>query len=659
MAGKPHEQLAGPLSSYLMTMGSTYPSPGLSRPFARFGRGPSAPRWGPTRSASSWATPRMGRARRRGLAGARRRRAQRGRRGALVDARGEPGIDAPLRERGDARLRHTARRGRVGSMTGAGGAYRTVSAEEAAAAVRDGDVLYCSLASLDYVLDAITARRDLRDVRVRLTTPGQDPGWLTPEAGDERFTVDFQIFIGDFARHATDSGLASYIPNLFSTELKQVERPDGCTFPDVFITRVSRPNEKGYVNFGPMLFNKRAYVRQCHTVIAEIDDTFPVFHGDCHRARLRDRLPRRGRPRTGQRRNPRERGAPRGRDSPRQPPRSDRLDPRPLAAGPAAAQLLALPQARPGRWWRRSWGGARAPTPTRSHRRSRPTWRKSSPTARTSRSAWASRAARLCGRGAFDGKQGLGLHSEMIIPGWTRLIHEGVMTDAHKQFRPGVAVAAGVGRLHSPRSRLHRGEPALRATPLRPRTRPEGDVGQRPRARDQQRHQRRPAGPDQRRDRPRRAHDQRYRRSAGQPLRGDVLNGRARHHGHEVDGPSAAPPRASWRRTSRATVVTIPRSLADTIITEHGVARLFGKSVRERAAELIAIRASGFPRGASARGGAALRVAPVSAATRIVVDYTSAIEPGALGGVAVIAPDGAKRRFGDPAAPIRLHRRLP
>ena len=37
------------------------------------------------------------------------------------------------------------------------------------------------------------------------------------------------------------------------------------------------------------------------------------------------------------------------------------------------------------------------------------------------------------------------------------------------------------------------------------------------------------------------------------------------------------------------TVVTIPRSLADTIVTEYGIARLFGKSIRERAAELIAI----------------------------------------------------------------------
>ena len=35
--------------------------------------------------------------------------------------------------------------------------------------------------------------------------------------------------------------------------------------------------------------------------------------------------------------------------------------------------------------------------------------------------------------------------------------------------------------------------------------------------------------------------------------------------------------------------MTIPRSLADTIVTEYGIAQLFGKSTRERATELIAI----------------------------------------------------------------------
>jgi 4-hydroxybutyrate CoA-transferase len=36
-------------------------------------------------------------------------------------------------------------------------------------------------------------------------------------------------------------------------------------------------------------------------------------------------------------------------------------------------------------------------------------------------------------------------------------------------------------------------------------------------------------------------------------------------------------------------VITVPRYFADTIVTEYGVARLWGKNHRQRAAELIAI----------------------------------------------------------------------
>ncbi|MCA9852052.1 MAG: 4-hydroxybutyrate CoA transferase, partial [Dehalococcoidia bacterium] len=37
------------------------------------------------------------------------------------------------------------------------------------------------------------------------------------------------------------------------------------------------------------------------------------------------------------------------------------------------------------------------------------------------------------------------------------------------------------------------------------------------------------------------------------------------------------------------TMITVPRYLADTIVTEHGVARLLDKNHRQRADELIAI----------------------------------------------------------------------
>ena len=36
-------------------------------------------------------------------------------------------------------------------------------------------------------------------------------------------------------------------------------------------------------------------------------------------------------------------------------------------------------------------------------------------------------------------------------------------------------------------------------------------------------------------------------------------------------------------------MVSVPREVADTVVTEHGVARLLGKSVRQRAEELISV----------------------------------------------------------------------
>jgi len=41
-------------------------------------------------------------------------------------------------------------------------------------------------------------------------------------------------------------------------------------------------------------------------------------------------------------------------------------------------------------------------------------------------------------------------------------------------------------------------------------------------------------------------------------------------------------------------IVTIPRYFADIVITEYGIARLWGKNHRQRAEELIAIAHPGF-----------------------------------------------------------------
>jgi len=47
-------------------------------------------------------------------------------------------------------------------------------------------------------------------------------------------------------------------------------------------------------------------------------------------------------------------------------------------------------------------------------------------------------------------------------------------------------------------------------------------------------------------------------------------------------------------RMLQGSTVTIPRQFADCVVTEYGIARLWGKTLRQRAAELISIAHPGF-----------------------------------------------------------------
>jgi 4-hydroxybutyrate CoA-transferase len=42
-------------------------------------------------------------------------------------------------------------------------------------------------------------------------------------------------------------------------------------------------------------------------------------------------------------------------------------------------------------------------------------------------------------------------------------------------------------------------------------------------------------------------------------------------------------------RFEEGQIVTVPREISDTVVTEFGIARLLGKTVRQRAEELIAV----------------------------------------------------------------------
>jgi 4-hydroxybutyrate CoA-transferase len=161
---------------------------------------------------------------------------------------------------------------------------RLTTPGEAMKAVRSGDTVMIPIFPPVTLALALAARRDeLTDVTVRLLAPAADPGWLRmPD--DSTFKVEFELYIGDFARFVMDERRGTYLPNLFSTGMKAYDdgRHDDVHVPDVLICTVSKPNRAGYCHFGVHNWVQRSYARRCPIVIAQVDESLTQVHGDVY-----------------------------------------------------------------------------------------------------------------------------------------------------------------------------------------------------------------------------------------------------------------------------------------------------------------------------------------------------------------------------------------
>jgi 4-hydroxybutyrate CoA-transferase len=156
---------------------------------------------------------------------------------------------------------------------------KLTSAEEAMRLVEDGDLVAIPIAAPRVLPRALVKRAgDLEHIELRLANPLSDPGFLRADAA-QTFGLEFELFVGDTSRFAMDEGRGTYLPNLFSLEFREHDR-DRQRTPDVFLTSVTPPDEHGYVQFGAHNWNKRAYVRQASKTIAEVDAGLRPVHGD-------------------------------------------------------------------------------------------------------------------------------------------------------------------------------------------------------------------------------------------------------------------------------------------------------------------------------------------------------------------------------------------
>ena len=158
---------------------------------------------------------------------------------------------------------------------------KMVSAEEAAKVVKSGDRVVLPCAFVGATPIAIMARRDeLKNVEIQAMAPGFDPGWYATDVGDS-FKLVVDKYLYSVARPAHDEKRIDFLPSTNGNWWKPYRdgREDRRTM-DVFITQVSPPDENGFCSFGHELWERRNYARAAKTVIGEVSEHAIRTYGD-------------------------------------------------------------------------------------------------------------------------------------------------------------------------------------------------------------------------------------------------------------------------------------------------------------------------------------------------------------------------------------------
>ena len=457
------------------------------------------------------------------------------------------------------------------------------TADEAMQAVNRGDLVVVPIAGPRALPPALFRRgQELGAIDLRLAAPLSDPGWLQAD-WQEIFRIEFELFIGDFARPVVDEDRATYLPNLFSLNFKEHDdqRPERRPI-DVFLTSVTPPDGEGYVSFGAHNWNKRGYIRRARMTIAEVDPGLRPVCGD-NRVHVSEIERFVEIPALQITRPMVEAWLRRVEDEGLRAEYLSIVDElksldRLIIIGPVMTRV-------PPDQVRRVLGLAQPPEVARiiSGYVS-----ELLPDGATIQIGVGEPSMYLARAGAFDNKVDLGIHTEMAAPGLAKLVDAGVISGSRKTLHEGKAVAVAWSGSDEEDLEIIAENPAFEVYD------PEYLLDIRTIARNDnfcslnnalsidligQINSESVFGP------------RLINGTGGQPEThiGAVMSrgGRAL---------TLLPSTAMEGVVSRilpehepGSIVTIPRFFADTVVTEHGVARLWGKNHRQRAEELIAV----------------------------------------------------------------------
>jgi 4-hydroxybutyrate CoA-transferase len=154
---------------------------------------------------------------------------------------------------------------------------KLVSAEEAVSVVQSGDRV-CFVQGMEpLALGLALAARigDLKDVNVSVRTPGRDFGWYDP-GWEESFAIEIgfplPLVRQMIAEKRCDLAIGS-LGFLFHGEEQQRQT-------DVVFVELSPPDDKGFCSFGASVWTKQTEIRTAKIVVAEVYDHLIRTYGE-------------------------------------------------------------------------------------------------------------------------------------------------------------------------------------------------------------------------------------------------------------------------------------------------------------------------------------------------------------------------------------------
>lgn len=410
-------------------------------------------------------------------------------------------------------------------------ASKLMEPAEAAALVRPGDTIVIPIGSITPNLcHAIWDRREeLSDIDILSCAPFVDPGWYEP--GHPAFRTHVELFNTAIARQSMLRGETDFVSVPFSRRFKPEDERGGGVFGcDVTLIGVSPPDRFGFCSFGTSLWNKLSYAQRARTVLAEV---FPGY------------------PQTGG---------------------TNRIHVSEIDAFVDGGETAPTRLAREAAPFPKAIAGYINELVKHGD---------------TIQIGTGMMTLQLANNGAFDGLVDLGVHSEVSTPGLNDLVYKGVITGSRKTRHPGRFVATALSATTPEEIEFIHENPVY-------------EVHEVHYTNDIQLIA---------------AHDNMVAinnamtvdltgQIAAESIGADMWSGPGGQlefvigatlakNGRSVTLlPAAAKEESVSRIVAQhppGTVVTVPRQFADYVVTEFGVASLFGKSDRQRARELIHI----------------------------------------------------------------------